>query len=139
MTQLLFSGKSASHLEAVTEGPRPYLVLASSQLPWSVHRAFGESPWRDGVNIWNCQPGASPDVPRVLVIHTQMEALGTGGVQPASCGGGCRPLSWTPVPQNNGFTATASIGSVTPCIPSFSPNHMLNFSSSNLSARQGAP
>lgn len=83
--------------------PHPRLMLASSQLPQSVHRAFGKSPRRDGVNIWNCQPGAPPDVLRVLAIHKQMEALGTGGAYPAPCGGGCCPLSPTPVPQN-GFT-----------------------------------
>lgn len=88
-------------------------MLASSQLPQSVHRAFGESPWRDGVNIWNRQPGASPDVLRVLAIHKQMEALGTGSVYPALCGGGCYPLSPTPVPQN-GFTTTEYSASLSP-------------------------
>lgn len=91
------------------------------------------------INIWNCQPGESPDVFTVLAIHKQMEVLGTGGAYPALCWGGCYPLFTTSVPQN-GFTATAGhrVGS------SLHPGgpgrpFSLRFNSSKLSARQGVP
>lgn len=40
-----------------------------------------------------------------------MEALGTGGVYPAPCGGDCYPLSPTPVPQTGFTTAEHGVSS----------------------------